>query len=118
MRASDRKRRTAPAAALVRFLTVGPGSKSKKTKQVFWKYMQALQSVTARIKKEKDKEGFKGNETPKTEAEEDEYYKKSQTEWKGKEREVLDEAFQATFVGWDDKDWKSLDKSFQRTIDS
>jgi len=103
------------ASALVRYFLVGPGSKSKKTKKVFWNYLKNLADVTEEIKIEAKQSG--PEEKPTTEEEEDEYFKRRQNSWKDKERRVLDDVFERTFADWDEKDWRALDAAFKRMVD-
>lgn len=103
------------ASALVRFLVIGPGSKSKKTRDIFWDYLKNLAQVIAEIKNEEKDKG--PEEKPKTEEEEDEYFKRKQNAWKDKEKRVLEETFNRTFAQWKEKDWKAVTAAYMRMID-
>jgi len=104
------------ASVLVRFFLIGPGTKSKKTRDIFRSYLMNLAAVTAEIKQEeKDKDTDK---KPTTEEEEDEYFKAKKNAWKEKEKRVLEETFNRTFAGWKDKDWNTLTAVYMRMIDS
>ena len=103
------------ASALVRYLLVGPGSKSKKTRDLLRRYIENLAEVTAEIKEEEKESGPEAK--PTTEEEEDEYFKNSQNSWKEEEKRILEETFNRTFADWSDRDWKTLNASFKRMID-
>lgn len=108
--------KTDEASALVRYLTIGPGSKNKKTKDIIFRYLQNLADVTAEIKKEEDAKG--SSDKPKTEEEEDAYFKQKQNAWKEKEKRIMEETFNRTFVNWTTRDWKTFTNSYMRMIDS
>ena len=103
------------AAALVRYLLIGPGSKKRKTKNVFSDYLKNLAQVTAEI--EEEEEGKEADEKPTTEEEEDEYFKNKKNSWKEKEKYLLEETFSRTFAGWKETDWKAFKASYMRMID-
>lgn len=108
-------RKSDEASALVRYLLIGPGSKNKKTKTIFYDYLKNLMDVTREIEEEEEAAG--PEEKPTTEEEEDEYFKRKQNGWKEKESRILEETFDRTFGGWSDKDWKSFESSYKRMID-
>lgn len=99
----------------MRYLLIGPGSKNKKTKNIFFDYLNNLMDVTKEIEEEEKEEG--PEEKPTTEEEEDEYFKRKQSGWKEKESRLLQDTFDRTFGGWSDKDWKSFESSYKRMID-
>ena len=103
------------ASALVRFFLIGPGSKNRKTRDLFRQYLENLAAVKAEIKKEE--EANRTDKKPTTEEEEDAYFKQQQNAWKDKEKRVLEETFNRTFAGWTDKDWSILESAYQRMID-
>lgn len=104
------------ASAWVRYLLVGPGSKSRKTKTVFRDYLVNLAQVTAEIKKE-EKEARGKDSKPTTEEEENEYFQKEQNAWKDKENRILEETFKRTFSEWKDSTWKSVTAAYMKMVD-
>jgi len=101
------------AGALVRFFLSGQAAKSSKTKDVLDDYIMNLKLLVDRIDAEKEDAP---DRKPKTEAEEDEYFRKRQEAWKEKERMVLDDVFDRTFRAWTDKDWEAFDKVYFKSI--
>lgn len=102
------------AAALVRFLMQGGGG-TKKAKNALAQYIANVKAITEEA--DRGKEGESAKDKPKTEAEEEEYYRKQANAWKEKERLVLDQAFERTFGGWSDGDWKAFEASYLRSMD-
>jgi hypothetical protein len=104
------------ASAWVRFLLVGPGSKSSKTKHIFHDYLKNLAQVTAEIKEEEKKSRGK-EDKPTTEEEEDKYFQEKQNAWKHKEKRILEETFNRTFSDWKDSTWRSVTAAYMKMVD-
>jgi hypothetical protein len=108
------RHRSDESAALVRYLMEGKGP--KKSRDVIVQYIANIKAITEELDAEAEKDEGEKAEKPKTEAEEDEYFKQRANDWKKKERYILDEVFFRTFKDWDDGDWKSLESSYFRSI--
>jgi hypothetical protein len=100
------------SGALLRFLTIGAGSKNPKAKEVLRNYMRCLRSVITDMDAASDAAGSKSDKKPTTEAEEEEYFKNKNQEWKKKEQELLDQTFERCFHGWKDSEWDSFEKLY------
>jgi hypothetical protein len=105
-------------AALVGFLTVGPGSKDKQTKDVLVKYLKSLKAVATEVRTEAEKDANKGaaNKEAETEEEEDRQLKDRNASYKAKQKHILDETMERTFHGWSDADWKRFEDMYFKTI--
>jgi len=110
------QQKLAESAALTRFLMTGAGSRNRKTKGVLEAYLKNLKEVVEKIRAEREKENGKKEEKPKTEAEEEEYFKNRRNAWKEKEKRVIEETFEKTFGDWTEKDWASLRKAYFKEI--
>ncbi len=110
------QQKLAEASALTRFLMTGAGSRNRKTKGLLEEYLKNLKTVVEKIREERKKEGGKKDEKPKTEAEEEEYFKNQRNAWKEREKEVIDETFEKTFGEWTEKDWATLRKAYFKEI--
>lgn len=98
------------ASQLVDFLAARGGAKDRRTKDLLPEYMKNLQAVVAQVEKEsapKDDE-----EKPKTEAEEDAWFKKKRQSFKEKEQRILQETFDRTFGTWKESDWKAFEDAY------
>lgn len=104
------------SAILVRWLLVGKGSKSSKTKKILADYLMSLSEVIRRIKAEEEAGIGKDAAKPKTEEEEEEYFRKQRNSWQDQANRIAEETFEATFAGWDDDDWDKFDKSFLKSV--
>lgn len=106
------------AAALVHFFLSGKASKSRRTKDVFPRYLENLQAIIKVIEAEWDAQVEDGpRDRPANEEEEDRWFKESQEAWKKDEGRILDEAFKRTFGGWSDSDWDEFSKVYFDSID-
>jgi len=96
------------ASGLVRYLLAGPGKSGAKTKDLLKAYVTALD--------ERVKEGDSSKPEMMTEAtteeEEDEQFKKRESSYKEREKELLQSVLDKTFVGWTDADWSAFEKSY------
>jgi len=101
----------------VKFLLVGAASRSAKYKNVFSDYMKALifmlDEAAAAADEAPDEEEAG---PPKTEAEEDEAYRKRQNDWRGKEKEHLRNIMERAFGDWTVKDWAKLNSVYQQEM--
>ncbi|MFQ5748518.1 MAG: hypothetical protein ACE5H3_03555 [Planctomycetota bacterium] len=113
---NDDQQKLAESAALTRFLMTGAGSRNRKTKGLLEAYLKNLKEVVERIREERMKEDGEEDEKPKTEAEEEEYFKNQRNAWKEKEKRVIDETFEKTFGDWTEKDWATLRKAYFKEI--
>ncbi len=102
------------AAALMRFLLVGAGSKNRLTKGILEDYFTNLQLVIAAIDEEED--GGEKQKEATTEEEEEARFKARQARAKENADRVRDETFAATFGSWSDKDWLQFEKLYFKAI--
>ncbi len=111
--------RAAQSDMFVRFLLSPEAARSKLTKGLLATYVQNLLAVIAEVEAEHIPEQTTSHEAPKTEAEEEEQYKKRHAEWESPEREkqTVQRAFTRTFGGWEDKDWAAVEKAFLKFVD-
>lgn len=104
------------SGALVRFLTVGPGAKGSKSKDMLRDYMKALRLVVTEIEAAEDAKKPDAASKPKTEEEEEAYFKNKNQEWKKKEQELLDATFERCFRAWSDSDWANFEKTYFENV--
>ena len=100
------------SGALLRFLTIGAGAKGAKSKDVMRNYVKTLRTVITEIEKADAAAGPQADKKPKTEAEEEAYFKNKNQEWKKKEQTLLDQTFERCFHGWSDSDWDAFEKLY------
>jgi hypothetical protein len=100
------------SGALLRFLTIGAGAKATKSKDVLRNYVRTLRTVITEIQKAEEAAGPQADKKPKTEAEEEAYFKNKNQEWKKKEQTLLDQTFERCFHGWSDNDWDGFEKLY------
>lgn len=102
------------AAALMRFLLVGKGSKSRLTKNVVQDYFENLQLVIAEIDEEDNNDNVYS--PAETEEEEEARYKARQARAKENAERVRLATFERTFGEWTDKDWLEFEKLYFKAI--
>jgi len=102
--------------AFVMFLTTGPAAKNAKTKGFLAEYVQSLKSVQLEVKAQKEAQGGKTDAKPKTEAEEEKYFREKQQGYKQAETDVLEKSFRRAFGAWTDKDWQQFENVYFQTI--
>jgi hypothetical protein len=100
------------AAALMRYLLVGKGSKDRLTKSLLKDYHTNLMEVVLAI----EEEGSPKRKEATTEEEENEQFKNQSQFWKNRRKRITDETFEMTFSGWSDKDWSTLTKLYFKSI--
>lgn len=105
-------------AALVGYLTFGPGAKDKQTKDVLVKYMKSLKTVAAEIRAETERDAKKDSDKKEaqTEEEEDQQIKDRSAGFKAKQKRILDQTLERTFHGWSDAEWKRFEDLYFKTI--
>lgn len=106
---------TTQAQFFIHYLLVGAGSKSSKYKNVFGDYLKNMIFVLDEAE-EDDEYAKLVEESPKTEEEETELFRKRQEFWKNKEREFLDQLESRTFEGWSEKNWKKFNASYWKGL--
>jgi len=104
------------SAFLLGYFVTGPASKDRRTKTVLSEYMRNLKDVALELKKEKNGGGDDAPARPKTEEEEDAWFKEQKQSFKAGEQRLLQETFQRTFLGWADDDWKKFQEAYEKTI--
>lgn len=104
------------SGALVRHLTVGEGAKNSKSKDVLRNYMKTLRTVVSEIEAAESAKKPVEAAKPKTEEEEEAFFKNKNQEWKKKEQELLDATFDRCFHGWSDSDWAAFEKSYFENV--
>jgi hypothetical protein len=102
------------AAALMRFLLAGPGSKNRLTKNIIKDYFANLKEVSLSLAEEDDDDEPRGE--AETEEEEEARYKARQALGKENEQRIVEATFEATFGSWDDKDWLQFEKLYFKAI--
>lgn len=100
------------AAALMRYLLVGSGSKKRLTRNLLEDYYACLKEVAEELNERDD--DSPGEAT--TEEEEDAQFKAAQQRWKKKEKEVAEMLFERVFAGWSDKDWAAFERDYFKAI--
>ena len=104
-------------AALVRYLLVGKGSKDKKYKDLVKEYLRNLAAVIAEEEARSKTEAKESvDEAPKTEEEEDAWFRNRRSNLQEKRKVILEDVYFRTFSDWTDKDWEKFDKAFQKEI--
>lgn len=101
--------------ALVTFLATG-ASKNPKTKTFLQEYVKSLKSVQVELKARKDAEKDKTAAKPKTEEEEEKFFRDQQQGYKAAETDVLEKAFRRAFGAWTDKDWEQFESVYFQAI--
>ena len=113
----DKQHRNAQAGALVRYLLVGPGSKSRKTKTILHDYLRNLIEVSEAERKARAEAGEdEEEERPKTEEEEEEMYREQRNKWREREIKLMKDTFFRTFADFRDNDWKSFEKGWAKFV--
>jgi hypothetical protein len=95
------------ASQLVDFLAARGAAKDRRTKDLLPEYMR-----TAGRRREAEKEDPSpkdDEEKPKTEAEEDAWFKKKRQGFKEKSERILQDTFDRTFGTWKESDWKAFE---------
>lgn len=101
------------SAFLVNYLVNG---KNKKTKDLLCEYMRNLRAVALEVKKETAEKKGEVKAGPKTEEEEDAWFKNQQQGFRDAERRFVDETCKRTFVGWSDDDWKKFQEAYEKSL--
>jgi hypothetical protein len=96
------------------FLAARGGAKDRRTKDLLPEYVKNLQAVVAQI--EKEESTGKDDEKPKSEAEEDAWFKKKRQGFKEKEQRILQEKFERTFGTWKESDWKTFEDAYDGSL--
>jgi len=104
------------AGQLVDFLAARGGAKDRRTKDLLPTYMRNLQAVIAEVTKEEEATGGKVAKKPKTEEEEDAWFKETRQGMKKKEQRILEDTFKRTFADWKDSDWKAFEASYDKAV--
>lgn len=102
--------------AFVTFLATGPAAKNPKTKTFLQDYVKSLKAVQLEVKAKKDAEGGKTAAKPKTEAEEEQFFRARQQGYKQAETDVLEKSFRRAFGTWSDKDWEQFENVYFQAI--
>ena len=101
------------AAALMRYLLVGKGSKDKLTKNLVREYYLNMTAVIEEMDKEEGGESFK---EPETEEEEAAMIKERSERLRQREKELMEAVFERTFAEWTDKEWDRFAKYYFKSI--
>jgi hypothetical protein len=108
--------RNQEVGGLVRFFVTGPASKNPKTKDVLRDYIKNLHAVVVEIESELKAGAGKEDDKPKTEAEEEERFKRDSQSWKAREKRVLESTYERTFRSWSEKQWQEFEDVYFRTV--
>ena len=106
----------------VRFLLLGPASRSKKLREFLPQYSEAARGYAVAREKEREKE-FKrlakgapeSEPEPQTEEEEEEAFRKrreARRDWQKEENEELKKIFDLAFSSWSEPHWKKLEAMY------
>ena len=101
------------AAALMRYLLVGKGSKDKLTKNLVREYYLNMTAVIEEMDKEEGGESYK---EPETEEEEAAMIKERSERLRQREKELMEAVFERTFAEWTDKEWDRFAKYYFKSI--
>lgn len=101
------------AAALMRYLLVGKGSKDKLTKHVVREYYLNMTAIIDEMDAADDDHDYK---EPETEEEEAEQIRQRKERLKQQEDQLIQQAFERTFGEWTDKDWDRFAKYYFKSI--
>jgi hypothetical protein len=104
------------AGTFTRFLCAGAGAKDPRTKDLLRDYIRNLKAVTLELDAADKQEGGESEAKPKTEKEEEAYYKAKSEKWHSREQEVLDQVFERTFRSWSDAQWKDVEDAYLKGV--
>lgn len=101
------------ANSFVFWLVAGEGAKDKRSRDLLQSYLECLKLQIVEMK-EQEPEVLKSADKPKTEAEEEERFRRQQESWKEDKREqrILEDVFFRTFGSWSDSDWEQYEKAY------
>ena len=105
------------SGAFVRYLLVGPGARAPRSKDLVRDYLKHLRAIITEIEAAEDAKKGEKEAKPKTEEEEEAYFKAKSQSWKKRERELIDQAFERTFRAWSDADWDELEKAYFKGVE-
>jgi hypothetical protein len=103
------------AAALMRYLIDGKGSKKRLTRDLLQTYYHELLTAMDEIR-EAESDQWDTDDGPTTEEEEDARFKARQQQWNDREKELAELLFQRVFAEWDDDDWRTFEKDYFKEI--
>ncbi len=112
---ATRSERAKQAGSFVRFLVAGSGAKDPRSKDLLRDYIKNLKQVLVELEAQ-DEEGGDEEDKPKTEAEEEAYFKARSQRFKEREQEILDSVFERTFRSWDEKRWNDLEDAYFKGV--